>query len=49
MDADERKALVTQLKRGPRGWGMVLPREAGVFHGKRVGVEAFPRKMNARA
>ena len=39
MDAGERRALVSKLRRGPRGWGMLLPREAGEFQGKRIAVE----------
>ena len=39
MEISERKALVKQLKRGKRGWTMVLPGEAGTFLGKRIGVE----------
>ena len=40
MDARERRALAGQLQRGRRGWGMLLPKEAGVFQGKRIGVSA---------
>ena len=42
MDAAQRKALVTSLKKGRYKWSMRLPAEACTFYDKRVGFESSP-------